>query len=69
MLDSAGPTALTSKERNWTTGRSYLKDLPEAIKAHLARAGAAKSTGVEGNFGMRISDFGISARTEQQIAD
>lgn len=30
------------------SGPRYLKDLPEAIKAHPARVGAAKPTGVMG---------------------
>lgn len=46
MLDTVG-----LPEYFWVevspTGPGYLKDLPEAIKAHLARTRAAKPTGVE----------------------
>ena len=61
MLDSVGPKGLLSIMRPALAGRRYLKELPEAIKAHLARAGAAKPTGVEerefrnSNFGFRNS--------------
>jgi hypothetical protein len=47
----------TFNDRAALLSPSYLKDLPEAIKAHPARAGAAKPTGVwkfrNSNFGFR----------------
>ena len=59
MLDTVGSKGLLSIMRPALLGRRYLKDLPEAIKAHLARAGAAKPTGVKGisEFEFRISEF------------
>jgi hypothetical protein len=58
MLDTVGPEgyfwSLASPQ--WP---ALFEDLPEAIKAHSARAGAAKPRGL-GNFGIRIADFGIS---------
>jgi len=70
MLDSAGLTALTSNERNRTTDRSYLKDLPEAIKAHPARAGAAKPRGFGiSGFELPVPKFQRRPGLELRIVD
>jgi hypothetical protein len=48
-----------------------LKDLPEAIKAHSARAGAAKPTGVKGisEFEFRISEFQKGTDRSLRVGD
>jgi len=58
MLDRVGLTGVLSFIGQPTMVR-YLKDSPEAIKAHPARAGAAKPTEVEriSEFGLRIAEF------------
>jgi hypothetical protein len=71
MLDIVGPKGLLSIMRPALPGRRYLKDLPEAIKAHLARAGAAKPTGVKGisEFEFRISELQKGTDRSLRVGD